>query len=342
MKPIVSVIVTNYNGKQFLKDCFVSLLKETNGPYEILFIDDFSTDGSFEYVKKLYGRHKKFRIFQNPENLGPGKSINRMVRESHGKYLFFLNNDTVTEPGWYKHIVHAFGTYKKAAVLQGKILRAGTKNYDYAGDFMGPFGFLIERAQGAVDTGQFDRVDRVFSIKGTCMIVRKDILNKIGGFDEMYKFGIEETDVTWRCWLAGYETLFYPYITVFHYFGTARKGKKYYVNARIHYEGCKNMIAMHIKNLGPKNMILMLPVHITCWFVLACASLVRLDRYKSSALFKGLFWNLTHFPMVLKKRKFVQKTRVISDDDLFKIVGAKREPSYYVKKGVSYLTGKPY
>ena len=342
MSPQISVIVTNFNGKKFLKDCFASILKEKSPSYEIIFIDDCSTDGSFEYAKKNFGKNNKFRFFQTQKNVGTSKVFNLALKKSKGRYLFYLNNDTILKAGWTTEIKKGFEKYPRAAVLQGKIYRMGTHNYDYAGDFMGPLGFLIERAQGARDKGQFDSIDRIFSIKGTCMIVRKSALVRIGGFDEDYKFGLDETDMTWRCWLMGYETLFYPSITVWHYFGTKRKGEKYYRNAKIYYEGCKNTIATLYKNFEFKRLVTVLPLNILCWFLLGLAFIIKLDFYRGFSLLKGIGWNLLHIVHQYKKRSIVQKMRTVSDDNIFSIVGTSRNLYYYFQKGYSYIMGKPF
>ena len=338
----ISVIVTNYNGRKFLRECFTSVLKEKYKNFEIIFIDDHSNDKSFEYVKARFGKNKRFHLFQTPKNLVTSKVFNIALNMAKGKYLFYINNDTKLKPGWSKEIHKTFATHKKAAVIQGKIYRMGTTNYDYAGDFIGPLGFLIERAQGAKDIGQFDRIDKIFSIKGTCMIVKKEALRKIEGFDEDYKFGLDETDMTWRCWLLGYETLFNPNITIWHYFGTKKKSKKYYYDAKIHYEGCKNTIATLFKNLGTRKLFTMLPLNVLCWSALALVFLIKLDFYHGFSLLKGIGWNILHVKKQIAKRRHVQKTRKLSDVKLFALVGAKRDTSYYLNKGLSYIMGRSF
>jgi len=343
MKPEISVIVTNYNGKKFLKPCLTSILQEKTKNFEVLFVDDHSSDNSYKHVSKFFYKNPKVRLFHNSKNLGTSKSFNFAMKQARGKYLFYINNDTLLETGWSKEIIRGFKLHRKAAVLQGKIYTMYTqKHFDYAGDFMGPFGTLIERAQGAQDIGQFNKTCKVFSIKGTCMIVRKKVLEAIGGFDEDYKFGLDETDMTWRCWLAGYETLYFPYLTVWHYYGTKDKKADYYKAAKIHYEGSKNTIAMHIKNLGTKRLFTILPINILIWLTLALVFLLKLDFERASALSKGVFWNLTHIFHLLKNRSLVQKSRVLSDDKIFAIVGATRPPAYYVQKGFAYITGRPF
>lgn len=340
--PIISLIIGNYDGKKFLKDCLDSIFKEKNKPFEVILIDDGSTDGSAEYLEKNYSHISNFHLIKNKENLGTSRAYNAGVKTALGKYLFLLNNDTIIQPGWFDEVIKFFDKYKKAAVFQAKIYRMDTNRFDYAGDFMGPLGFLIERAREAEDKGQFDKIDKIFSVKGTAMIVRKNVWDELGGFDEDYKFSLEETDFTWRAWLAGYETLFCPYIQVWHFFGTKKKSMNYYIQAKIFYQGCRNTIATHIKNLGTKRLFTMLPLHIGCWFGLVILSLIRLDFYKASAFLRGIGWNIIFLPKTLKKRAHVQATRKISDDALFKIVGDKKNIGYYFGKAWAYVRNKPY
>ncbi len=340
--PKISVIVSNYNGKKFLVPCLTSIFKEKSNLYEVVFVDDHSSDGSYEHVKRHFSGKKNLRTLRLKKHKGTGSAINAAAAMSWGKYLFFLNNDIIIKTGWVKQILALFQKYKNVGVAQGKILKMGTNNYDYAGDYLGPFGFLIERARGAEDKGQFDSVTKIFSLKGTTMILRKDVFNKVGRFDEDYIFSIEETDLTWRMWLAGYQMLFFPYITVWHAYGTKAKSINYYVINRIHYLGCRNTITTLLKNLETKNLFIVLPVHIICWIILSIFLLLTLNITRAYFIWKGIGWNLISLPSILKKRNKIQKSRTISDDELFRLVGARQNISYYIKKGLAYVTGLPF
>lgn len=335
----ISLIVSNYNGKKFLSPCLRSILGEKTNNYEIVFVDDCSTDGSFELMTKIYSSKKNISLLQLDKHRGTGAAINAAVKISRGKYLFFLNNDTLLETGWSLKIINLFQKYKKLGVAQAKILRMGADTYDYAGDYIGPFGFLIERAQGAVDRGQFDKVVNVFSVKGTAMILRKDIFQKVGMFDEDYIFALEETDLTWRMWLSGYRMIFYPFITVWHAYGTKAKSKEYYVANKINYLGCRNTITTLIKNLETKNLFTILPINIGLWSLLSLLFLIQLKFDRAFYIWKGIIWNIVFLSLTVRKRRLIQKDRKITDDELFRMVGARRNLTYYLRKGLTYLTG---
>lgn len=342
-RPVISVIIANFNGERYLEACLKSVFVEINKSYEVVVVDDASTDHSLNILKK-FQKKRNFSLIQLKKNVGTGNAINSAVKKARGKYLFFLNNDAYIEGKWSNQIINFFKKFKKAGIGQSKILKVGTRNFDYAGDYIGPFGFLIERARGSKDQGQFDNVDQVFAIKGTAMFLRKEIFERLGGFDPDYKFALEETDLCWRAWLAGYEVYFVPTITVYHAFGTAEKVTVDYYHKKgdILYQGSKNTISTLIKNLGPKKLLVVLPIHIACWLILSILFWMKLQPSRGLALQKGITWNLLHLGKTLKKRSTIQKKRKLTDDTLFKKVGQKRELSYYLGKGLSYLTGRHF
>lgn len=342
---MISVIIANFNGEKFLERCLRSVLSEGEKPFEMIVVDDASTDGSVALLKKKFGQEKNLKIIALKSNVGPAKTRNIGIRESSGKYLFFLDNDTKIKPGWFDETIHFFDTHKKAGLVQVKILAMGTTCFDSAGELINPLGFLVERARSAEDKGQFDQADPIFGLKTAGATVRREVLEQIKGFDEDYHIYWEDTDFAWRTWLAGYQVLFAPNITVWHAYGTSEKMphyeryKKFY---RVTYFGCRNTITTLIKNLGLKKLACILPANIACWLTLAFFFLVRLKPKKSFAILKGILWNLAHLPKILRKRKVVQAVRKISDEELFALVGTKRSISYYLGKGFAYLTGRPF
>lgn len=341
-QPLISVIIPNFNGERFLERCLQSVFLEKERPFEVIVVDDGSTDRSVALLKKKFGQEKKLKIVALKNHVGAAEARNVGVKASRGKYLLFLDNDTKIKKGWSGEIINFFKENKKAGMAQEKILKMGSNQFDYAGDYLGPFGFLIERARSAPDKGQFNRADKIFALKSAAMLARRDVFIKLGGFDSDYKIFWEDTDIAWRSWLAGYEVLFAPKIVVWHAYGTKEKDQEIYQQYQVTYRGCKNMITTLIKNLGFKKLILILPVNLSCWSVLALLSLARLDISKSLAIIKGILWNFIHFSKTLRKRKEIQAKRIIGDEKLFALVGAKKTIPYYLGKGLAYVRGKPF
>jgi len=340
-KLIVSVIIASKNGEKFLKRCIDSILLES-GNYEIIVIDDGSTDQSGSLLRKLYDDNIKVNLVSLKHNVGAARARNIGVSESRGKYLLFLDADTKIKSGWFIEVISFFDRNKLAGAAQVKLLTMGTNKYDYAGDAMGSLGFLIERARGVVDGGQFDQETPIFSGKSAGMIIRRKTFEQLSGFDEDYQIFLEDTDLFWRTWLAGYQVLFAPKITVWHAYQTDEKPFSYYIDNQVFYRGCKNTLTTLIKNLGIERLWYLFPVNVGCWVVLAVFALLKMDLRRSSNIIGGIIWNIINLDDTLKKRRVIQFNRVVSDDQIFKKVGGKQNWQYYLGKGIAYIFNKPF
>jgi GT2 family glycosyltransferase len=214
--------------------------------------------------------------------------------------------------------------------------------YDCAGDYFGPLGTLIERSRGAEDIGQFDYITEIFSAKSAASIIRRDLFEKIGRFDESFYMYLEETDLSWRVWLSGYRVVFIPKAKVYHAFGTTRKVfKRYYSKYVVRYYGCRNSISTLIKNLELVNLIKILPLHIGCWLLLSLFFVVKGGFFDSFYILKGVGWNILNIRVLFKKRRFINThIRVLSDRQILPKVSDKKRIDYYFGKATSYLTGR--
>lgn len=344
--PIISIVTINFNGKQFLKRCLNSVLLEKEKPFEIILVDNGSTDGSAEFIRKEWDNEKRLKLIVLEKNVGAAKARNIGVQNSSSPYILILDNDTKIKQGWFDKIIDFINQHPNLGLAQPKLLTMDTNKFNYAGDLIGPFGFLIERARGAEDRGQFDKVDKIFSLNIASAFFRKEVFEQLGGFDEDYYLYWEETDLAWRTWLAGYQVLFAPNIVVWHAYGTKEKDKQYYKQRekfyRTKYFSSRNMLTTLTKNLGLKKLIFILPINIGCWLILAILFLIQLKIQSSWAILKGMFSAFTQLPKTLKKRKKIQSKRKISDQKLFAMVGTKRAFSYYLGKAFAFVTGKPF
>jgi len=344
-EPLVSVIIVNHNGIEFVEPCVRSVLANNYRNFEVIFVDNASSDGSLELVKKTFRVESRLKIIENPSSLGPAVGRNVGARHSKGEYLAFLDNDTEVDKNWLLELVKVLEKDKTIGAAQAKLLKMGADNlYDCAGDYLGPLGFLIERSRGAEDKGQFDFIADILSAKSAASIIRKELFDKIGGFDADFYMYLEETDLSWRVWLAGYRVVFIPQAVVRHAFNTARKDfKRYYTKYIVRYYGCRNYITTLIKNLEFKNLLRILPFHIGCWFILSFFFILRGGIFDGYYILKGIAWNISNIHVLINKRHKINKQiRVNSDASILKKVIDKRGIGYYFYKGFAYLTGRTF
>jgi GT2 family glycosyltransferase len=337
----VSIIIANYNGQKFLSQCLKSILQET-GQYEIIIIDDGSIDQSVKLIENKFLTNQHVKLIKLPKNQGAANARNIGVKQSKGEYLLFLDNDTKIKPGWYKKIINFFKQQKNCGAAQVKLLTLKTNKFDSAGEYIGQFGFLVERAQASQDKGQFNQEKLIFSGKSAALLMKRKVFQKLSGFDQDYWIFLEDTDICWRTWLSGFEVRFAPKIIVEHAYQTKEKSPRFYINNQVYYRGCRNTVTTLIKNLNSKNLFIILPIHLASWFILAFIFLIKLDFTKSSALLRGLLWNFVNIQSTLKKRKTIQANRKITDKQLFALVGIKRPLKYYFHKAFAYLTNQAF
>lgn len=341
--PLASVILVNFNGKRFLNNCLKSIFNNSYSNFEVVVVDNKSSDDSLETLDKKILNDPRLKIIKSSVNTGPTGGLNLGAKNAKGKYIAILGYDTEVDKDWLKNYVEFMEKNSDVGIAQGKIMRLDKKDtFSYAGDFLGPFGFLIERAREAIDKGQFDSVVDIFGINSASMIIPKGLFNKIGGFDEDFFMYLEETDLCFRTHLYGKRVVFFPGSTIYHNYSITTKEKKYFQADMRNYYGCRNYILTLEKNLGLKNLVKIMPFHFLAWAAIALMLLFKANFGQSYIIFKAILWHLFNIPTIIKKRSNVQQNiRKVSDsylDDLKQ----KMTGSYYFGKAIAYMGGKPY
>src|SRR3989338_3853888 len=115
----LSVVVLNWNGKQYLNNCLGSLSKQNYKDFEVILVDNGSTDGSVDYVRKNF---PKARVIENKKNLGFTIGNNIGIEKSKGRYVFILNNDTKLDKSCLKELVNVMDSNKKIGMVSAKML----------------------------------------------------------------------------------------------------------------------------------------------------------------------------------------------------------------------------
>jgi len=215
--PLVSIVITCYNNRNYIKNCIGSVLNCKYPNFEVIFLDNASSDGSFGLAKTLYGIDPRIKFIKNPENLGAAQAFNIGGRIAHGKYVVYLNCDTVVESSWLEELVDVMESDPAIGAAQSKILLLeNPKIVDSAGYCNNFYGIGYNRGHLEEDKGQYNEVKEISFAKGAAMLVRKNVLEEAGYFDPNFFMYGEETDLCWRIWLLGYNVVFIPRSVVYH------------------------------------------------------------------------------------------------------------------------------
>lgn len=206
--PTVSIVIVNLNGKHLLRDCFKSIkhLDYPSDKLEVVVVDNGSTDGSVEFLRKNY---KSVKIVSNLKNEGFAKPSNDGARAANGEYVAFLNNDMRVEKDWLIELVNSIEE-QKAQCAASLILSWNGDMLDFAGGSVNFYG-LGYQYDFHVPVSEIDmRLDKdkeiLFACGGAMLVDRKLFLDA-GGFDEDYFAYFEDVDFGWRFTLLGNKTV---------------------------------------------------------------------------------------------------------------------------------------
>lgn len=219
----ISIIIPNYNGSNFLKTCFDSIDNQSRSCFEIILIDDCSTDDSVSFVKKNY---PSVEVIQKKKNSGFPSSVNIGIKAAKGNLVALLNNDTELDKDWVEEIINAVDTYPDADFFASKMLDFKNRSIiDSCGDGMSWAGRGYKIGTLEKNVGQYDQEKFVFGACAGAAVYKKEVFDKIGLFDEDFSFYLEDVDIDFRAQLAGLRCLFVPKAKVYH-IGSATAGKR--------------------------------------------------------------------------------------------------------------------
>lgn len=318
--PLVSIIIINFNGIDYLKDCFESLRKIDYQNWEVIVVDNGSSDGSVEFLEK-YKKFKSLTIIKNSCNLGFAEPNNQGYRQAKGDYILLLNNDTKVKRDFVKLTVERMAKEPKIGVAQPKIFLMEKAGYlDNTGSFITKTGFLKHEGFLEKDSARFNKEKIIFAAKGACMFIKREVIKKVGLFDKDFFAYFEESDFCWRVWLTGYKIIYFPGTYIYHKLGaTSKKMNQFSIN----YHSLKNRLASLIKNLEGYNLLLVLVPHLIILGIIALYYLSSLRFDKTKMVINALWWNIINLRTLIKKRTEVQRFRILGDREIFRKVGRK-------------------
>ena len=235
--PKVSIIIVNYNGKIFLEKCLESIFKIDYDNFEVIVVDNNSTDKTIEFVTDNY---PSIILLKLNSNKGFAEPNNIAAKIATGKFLLFLNNDTIVTPNFISEMIPIIENDEKIAICQSLLLKPD-ESVDSSGDFIDHLGVVYN------STKKIDDVREISSARGASMLIRKNIFDILEGFDEKFYVSFEDVDLGWRTWMIGHKVVLVPKSVVYHVGSQTIKS----IKPEIAFHGFKNQLSMKLTNFEP-------------------------------------------------------------------------------------------
>lgn len=303
---LVSIIIVNYNGYRFLKDCLDSVLAQTYRQFEVLLVDNASTDESVKFVKEHYPR---IRVVESKENRGFAGGNNMGTMHAKGELVVLLNNDTIVKQGWLQGLVDAVKP-TQVALASSLILTDGIPEKYYERN--GSINFLGHNIMRI-----YEKPNDIFFAGGASLICKKDLLGM--PFDDLYFAYAEDVYLSLKARFMGYSVTHTNDSVVCH-FGSATVGKKKSILWSFYQE--RNRLLNTLLFFSPLTLFKLTPLFLVniaakfAWSVLG-------TKYSFMGLARAYTWLLMNIPVILSKRRELRNTKRIDETAVIKEITCK-------------------
>ncbi len=321
--PFISLIIVNYNGKEFLKKCLLTLLKTNYHNYEIIVVDNASEDGSLEELENNFGSNPNVKIVKNNKNVGHSEGCNIGAKLSNGRYLVFLDSDIeFNSANWLSELVKVMENDKTIGLAQAKIvLSEDTSRLDCVCAAIDALGTWAPNfgSKGRKLKKNFE----IMAASSGCCIIRKEIFNNSGGFDNDYFIYDDDTDLSIRIRIMGYRVFFIPSSEVIHRSGILRG-----VSGMGPFYSAKNRLRTVVKNYELKNVWWKFSILTFFMGVVSAGFFIMKKNKEAIATLKGIIDSIEDLQNIWKKRLLFQSKRKIKDSELVRAGLLKNDIQY--------------
>ena len=303
MKKVTAIIV-NWNDKDVIVGRIQSLLDQNRNKIDIIISDNGSKDDSVEFIRK---RFPSIKIIENGENLGFGSAINRGLGLAKGDYLLFLNSDLKLHSKCVGELAKVLENDSNVGGTIPKILHIDQQNIiNSLGVLINYTGIAYPNLLGQKDPGYQEPFE---SACGGIFMLKREVYETVGGFDEDLFLYHEDHDLSWRIRLAGWHLKVIPQAIMYHHYKFNKGILKYYSSE-------KNRLHILLKNMEVKTLALISPaliiVEFSQWFHAAINKWFLLKM-------KSYFEILILLPSILTKRKKLKLLRKVSDKEITRV-----------------------
>ena len=305
-----SIVIVNYNDREAILLCLESVLGLLPSDCEVIVVDNASSDGSGPAIRAAF---PQIPLVCATVNGGFGAGCNLGARKAAGTYLVFLNPDTTVAPNWLGSLLAPLEARQHTGLTTARILLAngladGSQRINVCGINVHISGLCLMRGMG-MPADALTKPEPVASASGAAFAVRKDLFDRLGGFDEEMFLYMEDVDLSCRARLAGWECEYVPSSVVYHDYSLKLRPGRIFQQER-------NRYLMLLKTLRWPTLLLMLPALALAEIVtIGFVTVHGLSLREKAAAWR---WMIGHWPAVLEKRRAVQKGRAVSDRRMLK------------------------
>lgn len=254
-----SIVLPNLNGAGWLKQSIESLYAQTEQDFELIVVDNGSTDASLATARS-YQNRPGYTLVENPGNTGFSAAVNRGIQLARAPFVLLFNNDAFAEPTMLQNLLQSMEQHPDAFAVQCLMLRHfEPQKADDAGDYMTILGWACKRGDG-LPAARYHKPQRIFSACGGAALYRRHIFDEIGFFDETFFAYLEDVDISWRANNLGYKNYLCPTARCTHIAGATTSGTSgaKYNNFKAMQSGRNNLLLPY-KNMPLFMFLLNLP-----------------------------------------------------------------------------------
>jgi len=325
----ISVIIANLNGEQYLPDCLRSLEAQTFKDFEVIVVDNGSSDSSLDILRSDF---PWARVIALKENTGFAGGNNIGFAASSAEYVATLNNDTIVDRSWLQALYETAKTDASVGMVASKIYLGREGNeIDSAGMLLYPDGMTRQRGHGEEDKGQFDSVKEVLFPSACAALYRHEMLRQTGYFDEDFFSYCEDADLGLRGRLAGWKAVLAPKATVRHLY--SQTSGSYSEFKAFHVE--RNHFWVLLRDL-PLSYIMLFPFYTAWRYIIQVYGLLSgrgsVARFAEKAgpgqmlgiVFRAYWAAVKGLPHTLGKRRRTWKAKRIGNKEYINVLRRHR------------------
>lgn len=311
--PMASVVVVNYNGREHLAECLTALCAdEAITPYEILVVDNASTDDSAAMADEYAARCPFIQSLRSPINRGYAGGLNFALPHAKGEYIAVLNPDVVVTPGWLMHLTQFLETHPNVGAVNPLILLydGDEERINAAGQALHITGLGFNRWLGQPRARAGHRPTRVTGIQGSAFVIRRATLDAMGGWDESGFLYQEDIELSWLLQTMGYDLYCLPEVIVRHKYHLTMYPEKLFLLER-------NRLAMLAANLKKRTLILLSPLLALTEIMMWIYCLVRGPDFVRAKI-ACYFWVARRRARIQARKQRIQSLRRRTDLQLLR------------------------